>query len=312
MLSVLEYLPFKRLARRLRLSTDMTTAEMWDTHIHCFDPERYPFKPTRKYTPGPAKLDDLLRSCQSKKVVLVQASIEDGYHGLVAHLQRIHAEYPHLVARGTICMDEDWETLSDQEFDFLHNVGVRSCRVHGILGAHRLSVEDQIRQFARSYPARKFGWSLSAQLPLTVWASLEDVALHDPEISPLAIIADHNGCATPADIGSAELKAFVNMLQSERLYVKISALYRRCPESIEYMQPIIHQFATLAPQSLLWGSDWPHVDTSNRSLQPPDTDKTKAERVDDVPGERLALKSWLTDKQWSAMLIDNPNRVFES
>ncbi|CAG8404134.1 unnamed protein product [Penicillium salamii] len=288
----------------------MNLAGMWDTHIHCFDPERYPFKSTRKYTPAPARLNDLLKNCESTRLVLVQASIEDGYQGLVAHLQRIHSEHPHLLARGTICMDEDWETLTDKDFDFLQSVGVRSCRVHGVHVPSPLSIEEQIRQFARSYPAQRFGWSLSAQLPLAVWASLENVILHDRELSSLTIIADHNGCATPTDIGSAELDAFVNLLQSERFYVKVSALYRRCAKSIYHMQPIIHQFATLAPQSLLWGSDWPHVDSSNGSLQAPNVNKIKAERVDDVSGERLVLQSWLTDKQWTAMLIDNPNRLF--
>ncbi|CAI7629786.1 unnamed protein product [Penicillium bialowiezense] len=266
----------------------LNPTEMWDTHIHCFNPEKYPFKATRTYTPGPAPLEALLQNCKAKRINLVQASVENGYQGLVAHLRRIHAEHPHILARGTICMDEDWQNLTDQEFDFFHSVGIRSCRIHGFFGTREKSmsnVEQQIRQFASSYPAQKFGWSLSAQLPLAVWASLKTLIQQDPGVSSLTIIADHNGCATPADIGSVELDAFVSMLQPERFYVKVSALYRRSPQSIHEMQPIISQFATLAPQCLLWGSDWPHVDSSNRALDPPSPADIDTKRVDDVPAE---------------------------
>ena len=112
---------------------DLNLIEMWDTHVHCFDPEQHPFKPTRTYTPGPAPLESLLQNCKAKKVNLVQASIEDGYYGLITHLKRIHTEHPHILARGTICMDENWESLTEQEFNALHTAGVRSCRVHGLL-----------------------------------------------------------------------------------------------------------------------------------------------------------------------------------
>jgi predicted TIM-barrel fold metal-dependent hydrolase len=290
---------------------DMVLADMWDTHVHCFDPKLYPFKTARAYTPGPAPLEALVRDTQTSKIVLVQASIEDGYRSLIAHLQRIQTEHPHILARGIVCMDENWESLTDEDFDFLEVAGVRSCRIHGFHGGGETSissVEKQVRQFARSYPARKFGWSLSAQLPLKLWVSLSKLILSDPEVSCLTIIADHNGCATPADIGGAELDVFIEMLRSGRFYIKVSALYRRSPDCIHCMRPIIQRFADSAPRALLWGSDWPHVDSSHRSLHPPTgiAIQTKA----NVPEELLALGSWLTEKQWSAMLIENPQRLF--
>lgn len=292
---------------------NINASEMWDTHVHCFDPDRYPFKPTRTYTPRPALLESLLQNSQTGRLVLVQASIETGHQALIAHLQRIHNEHPHFVARGSICIDENWERVTNEEFDDLHNLGVRSCRLQGFNGAGGTSLSiarKQIRRFACSYPASKHGWSLSAQLPLEMWSSLKQYILHEPELSSITLIADHNGCATPADIGSAGLDAFGKMLRSGRLYVKISALYRRSPESIHHMQPIIQQFATTAPHALLWGSDWPHVDSSSGSLHPPTITENGTPRNNDTLAEISALRSWLTDEQWSAMLIDNPNRLF--
>jgi predicted TIM-barrel fold metal-dependent hydrolase len=209
-------------------------------------------------------------------------------------------------------MDENWESLTHEEFDAMHDVGVRSCRMNGFNGAGGTSlsnIQQQMLQFARSYPAQEYGWSLSAQLPLEMWASLKHFILHEPKICHITIIADHNGCATPADIGGTELDTFVQMLRSRRLHVKVSALYRRSPESIHHMQFIIHQFATSAPHSLLWGSDWPHVDSSNKSLHPPSTE-IETDRADDVPAEMSALRSWLTDQQWNAMFKENPDRLF--
>ncbi|KAJ0128403.1 Uncharacterized protein HZ326_28510, partial [Fusarium oxysporum f. sp. albedinis] len=50
----------------------------WNSHMHCFDPKRYPFKATRAYTPQPAVLKDLIHNSKADNVMLVQATIEDG------------------------------------------------------------------------------------------------------------------------------------------------------------------------------------------------------------------------------------------
>ncbi|KAJ5758086.1 uncharacterized protein N7511_006780 [Penicillium nucicola] len=287
---------------------DTISTLVWDTHVHCFDPEQYPFKPTRAYTPQPASLVELVNASLYKRLVLVQASIENGHEGLVAHLQRVRAEHPDILARGIICMDEDWESISNDQFDLLDELGIRSCRVHGLYGdglGSQASIEEQFRRFARSYPAQKCGWSLSAQLPLKLWASLKDFILHDPEIKALTIIADHQGCATPSDINTAEFDAFLDLLSSGRFHVKLSALYRRSAGSFHEMLPIIQRIANNAKGALLWGSDWPHVDSTNQSLAP----STNLANVD-VSSELSALTDWITKEQWHSMLVDNPERLF--
>jgi predicted TIM-barrel fold metal-dependent hydrolase len=287
---------------------DAISTVMWDTHVHCFNPEQHPFKATRVYTPGPAPLEELMKLCHSKRLILVQASIENGHQGLLAHLRRICAEYPDFLARGIMCMDEDWESITNDQFDFLDKLGIRSCRIHGVYGngvGGLSSIEEQFRRFARSYAAEKCGWSLSAQLPLKQWASLKEFILRDPEIIPLTIIADHQGCATPSDVNTTELDAFIDILHSGRFYVKISALYRRSPDKFHEMRPIVQRIANTAKKTLLWGSDWPHVDSSNRSFAPP----KKLENVDAL-AELSALKDWISEGQWYSMLVDNPERLF--
>jgi predicted TIM-barrel fold metal-dependent hydrolase len=282
--------------------------KMWDTHIHCLDPECHPFKPTRTYTPPPAPLEELVVQTRADRVVLVQASIENGHYGLMDHLQRIRTEFPHLFARGIICMDQSWTTLSNQDIDALHELGVRYVRIHGFLGEsvpNSSSPEEQIRLFARSYAVQRWGWGLSAQLSLATWASLTEFIIHDTEIFRLCIIADHVACCSHGDIGTPQFEAFLKMLQTGRLYVKISCLYRRSPDDIRHMKPIIQSLAEAAPDALLWGSDWPHVD-SNKRL---DDSRTVSTQVD-IGKELEVLRGWLSEVQWRKMLFETPEKLF--
>ncbi|KAJ5363956.1 uncharacterized protein N7496_009669 [Penicillium cataractarum] len=283
-------------------------SEMWDTHIHCLDPMHHPFKVTRTYTPPPAPLEELAAHTPADRLVLVQASVENGHYGLMDHLRRIRTEYPHFMARGIMCMDQSWNTLSNQDIDILHGLGVRYVRIHGFLGESvpdYLSLEEQFRLFSRSYAAQRWHWGLSAQLSLATWASLTEFIIHDMEVSRLRIIADHVACCSPNDIGTPELDKFLKLLQTGRVYVKVSCLYRRSPDDIRKMKPIIQRLADTAPDGLLWGSDWPHVNSTGKSGDSPVT----SERPD-IGNELDILRGWLSECQWRKMLLETPEKLF--
>ncbi|KAF7716035.1 4-sulfomuconolactone hydrolase [Penicillium ucsense] len=281
---------------------------MWDTHVHCFDPERYPFKPTRTYTPPPAPLEELITQTKATRLVLVQASIEDGHSGLVDNLSRVRREYPHLLARGIICLDQSWATLSDQDIDTLHHLGVRYVRIHGFLGdsmSDPTRLEQQIRQFCRSYAVQRWNWGLSAQLSLATWALLTPLIVHDPEFSRLRIIVDHVGCCTPEDWGTPQFSALLQLLQTGRVHVKVSCLYRRSPDNVQNMKPIIQSLADNAPSALLWGSDWPHVESTKKSV-----DSSVPSEPVDIEKELELLHSWMSTDQWQKMRCENPEKLF--
>lgn len=285
----------------------VSRSKMWDTHIHCLDPVRHPFKHTRTYTPPPAPLEELAAQIKADRLVLVQASIENGHHGLMGHLRRIRTDFPHLIARGIICMDHTWATLSKQHIDELQDLGVRYVRIHGFLGESvpsSSSLEEQFRLFARSYAAQTRGWGLSAQLSLATWASLSEFIVHDTEVSRIRIIADHLACCSPKDIDTPQFNAFLRLLQTGRVYVKVSCLYRRSPDGMQRMKPIIQSLADTASDALLWGSDWPHVDSTKKSDDP-----MASKRVD-IDQELEFLQSWLSDVQWRKMLVDTPEKLF--
>lgn len=285
----------------------------WNSHVHCFDPEKHPFKSTRAYTPQAAPLSSLYNNALTDNIMIVQATIEDGPAGLIDNLVEAHEKYPGNVFRGTIFADPEpgnelWK-LSSCQFDHFHNVGVRSIRIHGSYGGNGNNltwVHEQLRMAARLYPVKQYGWSLSAQLPLGIWAELADALLHDEELADVRIIADHNGSATPQDVGGMELNTFTNILSTGKLSVKIGALHRRSPEDVRLMMPVVKLFAERAPKGIIWGSDWPHVDTTEHGLSP-----APPLEVDTII-ELDLLRSWLTNSQWNGMMVENPTWLFDS
>jgi predicted TIM-barrel fold metal-dependent hydrolase len=205
-------------------------------------------------------------------------------------------------------MDQSWTTLSNQDIDTLHDLGVHYVRIHGFFGEsvpNSTRFKEQLRQFSRSYAAQRWGWGLSAQLSFATWASLAEFIIHDPEISRIRIIADHVGCCSPKDWGTPQFGAFLQLLQTGRVYVKISSLYRRSPDDIQKMKQIIQSLAETASDAVLWGSDWPHVDSTAKS-----DDLPVASEPADLGNELELLQSWLSEDQWQKMVFENPEKLF--
>ncbi|KAJ0356935.1 hypothetical protein COL922a_014679, partial [Colletotrichum nupharicola] len=121
--------------------------------------------------------------------MLVQATVEDGHAGLLGSFTRFREQYPALTIRGTIAQQSNWDDdLAAKTFDPLHELGVRSIRVHGFYGGSGgdpTAICRTLRSLAASYPVRTHGWSISAQLPLKTWAALSEILLEDPELSQL-------------------------------------------------------------------------------------------------------------------------------
>ncbi|KAK2123530.1 major facilitator superfamily domain-containing protein [Fusarium oxysporum II5] len=281
----------------------------WNSHMHCFDPKRYPFKATRAYTPQPAVLKDLIHNSKADNVMLVQATIEYGYTGLLEHLQQCRDLYPDKHVRGTIFWDPGnpgLKSLTESEFEKLHNAGVRSVRIHGSYGGSGDDISWVIQQFldvASRCPLRKYNWSISAQLPLATWSAIADTISSHPDIKDIPIIADHNGSATPSDINTPKFTSLLHLLSSPNMYIKLGALHRRSNQ-ISQMEHIIKAIANAAPDSILWGSDWPHCNAAVRGLTP-----TPPLEVD-TDQELRHLRDWLSEEQWERMLVSNPERIF--
>ncbi|KAL6246238.1 hypothetical protein RBB50_006473 [Rhinocladiella similis] len=284
----------------------------WDCHMHCFDPARFPLSPDRAYTPTPACLSSYEAWSPFNNINIVQATIEAAWGGVLAHIAEGSQDHPSRRFYGTIISDssspEPIINATSRQVDQLHEAGVRCLRIHcgfgGSKGLYQHVVHD-LSQLAKSRGVVQHGWAISLQMPLRLWASLRDQLSQDDSLTRVKLIADHLGCAGPSDLSTADFEAFLDLVRKNNVYVKISALHRRSPSRIEDMKDVVQQLANAAPDRMLWGSDWPHVNSGVKGLEPtpPVTD------VDALEELRLT-KSWLTPEQWTKMLVENPCRVF--
>lgn len=284
----------------------------FDAHVHCFNPSRHPFKASRTYTPEAAPLSALVAASLADRIMIVQASIEDGPANLIDNLRDARAQHPDKLFRGTVFADPEpgrgLDALSAGDFAMLHDLGVRSIRIHGSYGGNGANaswVQEQFRRAAALDGVATHGWSVSAQLPLAMWAAIGEFLQHDAALAGVAVVADHNGSATPEDVGSAEFAAFLRLLEAQTVHVKVGALHRRSPEDIARMKAVVEGFAASGPGMMVWGSDWPHVDTTQgpEVVSPP--------LVVDTPAELRAIRSWVSDEQWQRLLVENPARLFD-
>ncbi|KAJ9625227.1 hypothetical protein H2204_010614 [Knufia peltigerae] len=292
--------------------SDFVPPGSWDCHMHCFDPVRFALSPDRAYTPNPASLSSYEAWSPFDNVIIVQATIEAASDGVLAHVAEGSRRYPGRRFYGTVISDntspEPIINATPRKVDQLHEAGVRCLRIHCGFGGSKGFDQHVVHDLSRLAESRgivHYGWAICLRMPLRFWASLLDQVGQDESLRKAKLVADHVGCASPSDLSTAEFEAFLDLIRHHNVYVKISALHRRSPGILKDMKVVVQQLANAAPDRMLWGSDWPHVNTGGKGLEP-----TPPLSDADAMEELRLIKSWLTSEQWKKMLVENPCRVF--
>jgi predicted TIM-barrel fold metal-dependent hydrolase len=191
----------------------------------------------------------------------------------------------------------------------LSNAGVRVLRYHAAL---TYQSPEEIAATIRSLLQGRLGeiartqeWALSMQLPLAVWALLEDVQW-STTLPGVTVIAEHLASVNIPMSAVAEIH-FDSVLRQMRggLVVKICALHRRMMSGHEVqMESVLRRLSDAGSDQLLWGSDWPHVNSRAAGLAP-------APFVEaDAHAELAWLQSILPPATFSSMLYHTPGRIF--
>lgn len=98
-----------------------------DCHVHIFGPPaQFPFANNRRFTPGPASIDDLLalqRALNFDRVVIVHPSPYGSDNSCTLDALRQLGNR----ARGVVVIDE---TITDASLADMHAAGVRGARVN--------------------------------------------------------------------------------------------------------------------------------------------------------------------------------------
>jgi predicted TIM-barrel fold metal-dependent hydrolase len=276
-----------------------------DCHTHVFgDPRRFPLAAMRTYTPEPASVGELRRlqrTLHTERVGIVQPSIygTDNACTLDA-IRQLGAR-----ARGVAVIDE---RTPEASLDGMHRAGIRGIRVN-LATAGQTDPDVGRQRFQRAIErAERRGWHVQVYTQPSVIAALAA----DVEQAGVPVVFDHFGGAQAA-AGTAQpgFDALVSLVRSGHAYVKVSAPYRSSTQGPDYpdVAPLARALIAANPQRILWGTDWPHPDSSPAANRKP-TDVTKLYAIDD--GRALnQLAVWVPDsEQRRIILVDNPARVY--
>lgn len=225
-----------------------------DTHVHVFDPDRFPYAADRRYTPGPATVADLRAQCARlgvDRVVLVQPSPYGADNACL--LDALAQLGP--TARAIAVIDP--AAATDSQLADLAGAGVVGVRVNlEAQGEHRARAAVDALSATLD---RVAGHDLMVQLYVDI-ALLVDLA---PLVAaaPVPVVFDHfagaraAGCSSQA--GFAEL---LELLSTGPAWVKLSAPYRASSDpGYADLAPLTAALLAVNPARLVWASDWPHT-----------------------------------------------------
>ncbi len=277
-----------------------------DCHTHVFgDPRRFPFAASRTYTPEQASVEEmraLHRALHTERVVIVNPSVYGADNACT--LDGIKQLGPS--ARGVAVIDEKTPETALDEMD---RAGIRGIRIN----LETSGVSDPAlarRRFAASVDRIKARtkWHIQIYTRLSIIEGIKDQVM----AAPMPIVFDHFGGAQgPLGFQQPGFDTLLNLVRTGKAYVKISAPYRSSIKAPDYpdVAPLAKALIAANPQRILWGSDWPHPD----STQVPGrkvTDISPLQQIDDGRVLNL-LPTWAPDAALrKTILVENPAKLY--
>jgi 2-pyrone-4,6-dicarboxylate lactonase len=264
-----------------------------DAHCHVFGPgDRFPYSPTRKYTPCDAPKENLwaLRDFLGfERNVIVQASC----HGTDNAALLDALEHSNGRARGVAAVSRD---VTTGELEAMHSAGVRGVRFNFVKRLVDALPRDALLEVAEKIAP--LGWHI------VIYFEAPDLAeLYDFFTSlPTTVVVDHMGrpdvTRTP---DGPEFGLFVKLMaEHENFWTKVSCperLSKSGPPAYDDVVPFARHLVEAFPDRVLWGTDWPHP---NMKSHMPDDGKL----VDFIP--RIATTAELQER----LLVANPMRLY--
>ncbi|MEN3337134.1 MAG: hypothetical protein V7647_810 [Acidobacteriota bacterium] len=229
-----------------------------DCHTHVIgDPRKFPFSPSRSYTPAPASVDELKalhRALHISRVVIVQPSV----YGTDNRCTLDALRQLGVSARGIAVVDEK---SSGAELDEMDGAGIRGIRIN--LATAGQTDPDLARKRFDAAIQRIGGrkWHLQMYTTPPVIA-----AIHSRVVAaPVPVVFDHFGGAQAAGgVRQEGFDSLVDLVRTGRAYVKLSAPYRGSSQQPAFadMTPLAAALIHANLARILWGTDWPHPDTT--------------------------------------------------
>jgi len=270
-------------------------AGSWDCHIHLFGPaKRFAFASESPYVSDDALPADYLAVQEVlglERAVVVSAG---GYGADYRHVQWVLESYGERL-RGIILAPAE---LGAAEAERLAAIGVRGVRMFGAPAGNEWDHLPRIDPRLAAMAA-ELGWHV--QYHSITRDDIEHAARRLAAL-PCPVVLDHFGMFDPRlGLDQPAFTAILRLLDSGRAWVKLSGPMRAArEEEMPYpsMTRFAHALVAHAPERLLWGSDWPHVQMNGR-VMPND-------------GDLLGLLAeWVPDEAVrNRILADNPLALY--
>ncbi len=263
-----------------------------DAHCHVFGPShRFPFAPTRKYTPCDASKDQLfaLRDHLGlSRNVIVQASCHGRNNDALIDALNFAGD----LARGVAVVSPD---ISDEELNIMDEAGVRAVRFNFV----KRLVDDTPKQVFLDIARRiaRLNWHIVVYFEA---ADLEELIPFLKQL-PTIIVIDHMGRPdVRKGVDSPDFQRFISLLDNnENIWTKVS-----CPERLTEIGapyndvlPFSRTLVEKFPDRVLWGTDWPHPNM-------------KSHMPDDGALVDLLPQIATTRQKQQLLLVDNPMRLY--
>lgn len=279
--------------RNPRLPDFLVPGGACDAHVHIFGPEqRFPYQPTRAYTPRDASVDDLFSLQQAlgfERAVLVQASAHGTDNRCI--LEGVAKAPGRLRAIASV-----GEGVTDVELARLHEGGVRGIRINMVdKGGMPVASLDTLRHLAERIA--DMGWHIEFLVHVEADSEFRHLV---PQLAVPVSVGHIGYTKAPAGVDHPGYRDFLAMLRDGHFWVKLTGPYRISARDNGPYDDVVQKAQAViaaAPDRVVWGSDWPHV-VHFRGM-PNDGDLLNA------------LKAWAPDETVRRrILVDNPARLY--
>jgi predicted TIM-barrel fold metal-dependent hydrolase len=260
-----------------------------DCHIHLFGPAaKFPFASDTTYE-SRDQLAETNIALQDKLGLSRSVVVSGGAYGRnYAVLEDALTRFPDRF-RGVALMPDD---TPDAEFARLTRLGVRGLRFISAKRGMRLpTIHDGVAARAAEH-----GWHVQFY-PHRDVVEYVDRLLALPNV----VVLDHFA-SVPAEGGvdDPQFKAVLRLLDSGKVWLKLSGPMRCTRREYPYSEvtPLARTLVAHAPERLVWGTDWPHVNMNDRQM-PNDGDLVDL------------IAEWIPDAATrKRILADNPSELY--
>lgn len=270
-----------------------------DTHFHIFGPpEKFPFAPTRQYTPPAAPLEhylNMLAVIGIDRAVVVQPSV----HGLDNSVTLDAIERTRGRFRGVARVDDK---TTRSELQRLHEGGIRGVRFNLLnrpRGNVAIDVFDKVVE-----RIVEFSWSVDLHIDPKNLLEQENRI----RSLPMPVVFDHLARINPAEgLNQPAFQLLLDLLKKDQFWVKVSGADKVCKtgvysyQGLPYIEvvPFARAAIEVAPNRVIWGTDWPHSNIFVPGCTPNDGDLLDL-LIEFAPDEKVRKK----------LLVDNPADLY--